>query len=125
MQSGQGERPAEPVALLGGPKPQHVDLADPLRSGALWHAGVLRSVLLARRLHLGPVQTCHLAVSFRDEEPRRVKPRLPLAQVKVVPGPSPLLWMLGERPAVEAQPLILIPAGDEGAQRATGREDRL
>ena len=31
--------------------------------------------------------------------------------------------MLGEGPAVEAQPLILILARDEGAQRAAGRED--
>ena len=32
--------------------------------------------------------------------------------------------MLGERPAVEAQPLVLILARDEGAQRAASRQDR-
>ena len=41
-----------------------------------------------------------------------------------MPGPAALFGMLGERPAVEAQPLILILARDEGAQRAAGREDR-
>ena len=60
---------------------------------------------------------------FRDEEARRVEPRLPLTQFQVVPGPAALFGMLGEGPAVEAQPLILILARDEGAQRAAGRKD--
>ena len=65
-----------------------------------------------------------MAVPFRDEEAGRVEPRLPLTQFQVVPPPAALFGMLGERPAVEAQPLVLILARDEGAQRAAGRQDR-
>ena len=40
-------------------------------------------------------------------------------------GPAALFGMLGEGPAVEAQPLLLVLAGDEGAQREAGRKGRL
>ena len=66
----------------------------------------------------------HEAVCFGDEEARRVEPRLPFPQLQVVPGPAALLGMLGEGPAVEAQPLILVLAGDEGTQRPARWEDR-
>ena len=124
VQPGQGERPAEPAALLAGIDPDHVDLPGTRRRRARRRAGVRRSFLLARRVHLGPVETRHPAVPFRDEETRRVEPRLPLPQLEVVPGPAALFGMLGEGPAVEAQPLVLILARDEGAQRPAGRQGR-
>src|SRR5208283_6185690 len=108
------ERPAESAALLGGIDAHHVDLPDGWRCRAL----------LAGRMHLSPVETRHVSVPFRDEEARRVEPRLLLTQFQVVSGPAALFGMLGERPAVQAQPLILILAGDEGAQRAAGHQDR-
>ena len=36
--------------------------------------------------------------------------------------PGALLRVLGERPAVQAQPLLIVATGPEGAQRGTGRE---
>ena len=107
LQSGQGERPAEPAALLGGIDPDHVDLPQ---------AGIM---------HLGPVEAGHLAACFRDEEARRVEPRLSFSQFQVVPGPAALLGMLGEGPAVQAEPFVFIPAGHEGTQRPAGREHGL
>src|SRR5689334_19506043 len=106
-QAGQGERPAEPAALLVGVYADHVDLAQ-------------RGVV-----HLGPVEAGHMAVPFRDEEARRVEPWFPFPQVQVVPGPAALFGMLGEGPAVQLQPLVLVPAWHEAAQRPARRERRL
>ena len=112
VQPGQGQCPAEPAALLGGIDADHVDLAEPSAGPRLG------------RVHLRPVKAGHDAVFVRDEEARRVEPRLPLAQVQVVPGPAALLGVLGERPGVERQPLVLVLAGHEGAQRTAGWEGR-
>ena len=66
-----------------------------------------------------------MAVAFRNEEARRVEPWFPFPQVQVVPGPAALFGMLGEGPAVQLQPLVLVLAGHEAAQLPARRERRL
>jgi hypothetical protein len=66
-----------------------------------------------------------MAVAFGDEEARRVEPWFPFPQFQVVPGPAALFGMLGEGPAVQRQPLVLVLAGHEAAQRPARRERRL
>src|SRR5260370_35929054 len=107
--------------------PHHVAPPNVLRRAGFWCtalacAGPPGSALLCFREDLGPVEARHEAVCLGDEEAGRVKPWLAFAQVKVVPVPCPLLRVLCEPPAVEAQPLVLVMSGDEGAQPAAGPE---
>ena len=45
-----------------------------------------------------------------------------LQQLEVVPGPGALFRVLGERPGVQAQPLLIVATGTERAQLRAGRE---
>src|SRR5271154_7072334 len=100
VQAGQGERAAQAAALSVGIDTHDVYLAD------------------AVRVDLGPVKAEHGAVAgvFGDEEPVGVEPGLLLAQFQVAAGPAALLRVLGEGPAVDPQPLLLVLAGPERAQ---------
>src|SRR6202035_496798 len=100
----------ESGALLAGVHADDVDLAD---------------VLALIRGDLGPVKAHHGAVPLRDEEARRVKPRFLFAQLEIARPPGALFRVLSESTGVEAQPLLLVAARAEGAQRAAVRESRL
>ena len=112
-QPGQGERPAEAGALLGGIDPHHVDLAD----GLTWRArgvpvrGPSCSSGGCTLVQWKPDQP---AVPLGEEEAVRVEPRLPLAQVQIVRAssapcsgwPANALWLT-------ADPGVLV-AADHG-----------
>src|SRR5580692_7348217 len=108
-----GQCAAEAGAALGGIDPDDVDLADRLMAVAGRPVAGIRP----RAVDLGPVKANDLSAALGQEEAVRVEPRFPLPQVEIGAGPSALLRMAGEGLAVDLDPLVLVAAGHEGADR--------
>src|SRR5260370_37335030 len=71
---------------------------------------------------LGAVEAGQAAGPAGKEEAGRVEPRLCLPVLQLIPGPAALLGVVGEGRRVHRQPLVLVPAGHEVAQRDPVRQ---
>lgn len=115
---GDGECPAEPLAVVRRVDTDYIDLAD-RRRGAIGRF----TVVVAAGVHLRPTETGDTTINLVDEETIRIKPWLGHACDEHFAIPVTLLRMSGERPRVHGEPFLVIDTRSEWARCESFRND--